>query len=73
MSKTETYSPEWISEADACKWLGVDRTTLFKWRKEKGLAWTNINHRTVMYDKKQINEILNSNSTYKIEGKKLAV
>jgi len=64
------YKPEWINSKDAAKWLGVDPTTLFKWRSSHGLAWTQINGRTVMYDKKQLNEILNKNSTYSVLGEK---
>lgn len=71
MPETLTYTPEWISEEDTAKWLGVTKNTLFKWRTSKGLAWTNINGKTVMYDRRQIETLLNENSTYKIEGKKL--
>lgn len=71
MKTQEQYEPDWISEADICQWLGITKTTLFRWRSSLGLAWTNINNRTVCYDRKQINRILNENSTYKIEGKKL--
>lgn len=66
-----TYQPEWIKEKDACEWLGVKRLTLIRWRTSHKLAFTNVNGRTVMYDKRQINELLNNNSTYKFEGKKL--
>jgi predicted site-specific integrase-resolvase len=68
-----TYKPEWIKEEDACAWLGVTRVTLIRWRTSQKLAYTNINGRTVMYDKRQINALLNNNSTYKFEGKKLVV
>lgn len=72
MSKaTETYSPEWISSEDAAKWLGVEVNTLILWRKTKGLAWTTMGGgKTVMYDRKQITELLNKNSTYAITGNK---
>ncbi len=74
MAELKIYTPEWISAEDAAKWLGVDTVTLFRWRTSKGLAWTNINGRTVMYDRKQINSILNENSTYAVLGeKKLSV
>lgn len=72
MSKsTETYSPEWISAEDAARWLGVEVNTLILWRDTKGLAWTNMGGgKTPMYDRRQINEILNRNSTYAITGNK---
>jgi predicted site-specific integrase-resolvase len=69
-----TYKPEWIKEADACTWLGVNRNTLIRWRSTLGLAFTNINGKTVMYDRKQIEKILNENSTYAFDKDlKLAV
>ena len=68
-SKRELKNPDWISAEDACKWLGVDYTTLFKWRTSKGLHWTNMGGgKTVMYDRNQIKEILNRNSTYAVVG-----
>lgn len=67
---TETYTPEWISEEDAAKWLGVKKNTLYTWRQKGELAWTNIHGKTVCYDKRQINDILNKNSTYAITGDK---
>jgi hypothetical protein len=68
---TEKYTPEWISEEEALRWLGVDRITLFRYRKSLGLAFSYLNGtRTLMYDRKQINEILNSNSTYSVVGDK---
>lgn len=64
---SETRRPDWISAEDACKWLGVDYTTLFKWRTSKGLHWTTMGGgKTVMYDRNQINEILYNNSTYAV-------
>lgn len=68
--KPEVYKPEWISAKDVATWLGVHEITLFKWRTTYGLAWTNINNRTVMYDRKQINELLNKNSTYAVLNEK---
>jgi phage antirepressor YoqD-like protein len=68
MKVQEQYQPEWINVDEACKWLGVDRSTLFRWRTEKGLAWTNINKRAIMYDKKQIEKMLFENSTYAFQG-----
>lgn len=65
------YQPEWISEEDATKWLGVHKSTLHRWRQQLGLAFTAINGKTVMYDRRQINKILNENSTYKYQGQKL--
>lgn len=65
------YIPDWRNETEICEWLGVDKSTLYRWRDKHRLAYTNINSRTVMYDKKQITELLNQNSTYKLEGKKL--
>lgn len=53
--------PEWIPVAEVCRWLRVDRATLYRWRTSKGLAWTNINNRHVMYDKKQIQRLLYEN------------
>lgn len=73
MKQDELYEPDWRSEQEICEWLGVSSTTLFRWRSSLKLAWTNINNRTVCYDKNQIVKILNSNSTYKYEGKKLAL
>lgn len=72
MSKvTENYTPDWISEEDAAKWLGVDKVTMFRYRTSLGLAYTHIKgKRSPMYDKKQINQILNSNSTYAVIGDK---
>lgn len=69
LSNTLTYTPEWISEEDTAKWLGVTKNTLFKWRSTKGLAWTNINGKTVMYDRKQIEQLLFDNSTYSVGQK----
>jgi hypothetical protein len=63
-----TYKPEWINEEDAARWLGVHRNTLIKWRTSLGLAFTKINGKTVMYDKKQIETILNRNSTYAFQN-----
>lgn len=75
MSKTtETYSPDWRSAEEIAGWLGVEVNTLIKWRSTKGLAWTNLNGKTVMYDRKQLMDMLNNNSSYAIIGdKKLAV
>jgi hypothetical protein len=69
MKVENKYTPEWINVDEACKWLGVDRSTLFRWRTEKGLAWTNINNRAVMYDRKQLEKMLFENSTYSVEQK----
>ena len=69
MDPKKEYQPEWINVDEACKWLGVDRSTLFRWRTEKGLAWTNINKRAIMYDKRQIEKMLFENSTYSVEQK----
>lgn len=71
MSKnTETYTPDWISAEDAAKWLGVDIVTLWRWRSKYNLAYTKVGKRTLMYDRRQINQILNSNSTYAVIGDK---
>lgn len=72
MKNANEYQPEWVSEAEIAAWLGVTKTTLYRWRSQLGLAYTCINGKTVMYDRKQINEILNANSTYAMQGKKLA-
>jgi hypothetical protein len=61
---SEKYQPEWINAADAAAWLGIEENTLFKWRTRLALHWTNINGKTIMYDKRQINQLLNQNSTY---------
>lgn len=66
----ELYKPEWENSEKIAEWLGVDPTTLYKWRTTYGLAWTHINNRTVCYDRKQITEILNKNSTYSVLGEK---
>jgi hypothetical protein len=65
----QSSCPQWISAKDTAKWLGVDEVTLFRWRSSKGLAWTNINGKTVMYDKKQIEKMLFENSTYAFQNK----
>lgn len=70
MSETLSYQPQWISEEDTAKWLGVSKTTLFRWRSSKGLAWTNINGKTPMYDRLQIEKLLFDNSTYSVGQKK---
>lgn len=70
MKEQSTYQPEWISADAAANWLGVKKNTLFKWRTSKQLAWTTFG-RTPMYDKKQLNKILNEGSTYKMQGLKL--
>ena len=62
----EYIEPEWISEEDVAKWLGVTSTTLYRWRSSLSLHYTNINGKTVMYDRNQINEILYKNSTYSV-------
>jgi len=66
----DTYKPEWISADDAAKWLGVTPNTLFKWRTSMGLHYSALNGKTVMYDKRQIESLLNDNSTYAIIGDK---
>lgn len=71
MPEILTYQPQWISEKQACEWLDVTRNTLYKWRTEKGLNWTNLNNRHVMYDRKQIEKLLFDNSTYSV-GQKTA-
>lgn len=71
MKVQEPYTPDWRSEEEIAAWLGVDKVTLYRWRSSLGIAWTNINNRTVMYDKKQLTELLNSNSTYAVIGDKL--
>lgn len=74
MAQVESYTPDWQNEDKIAEWLGVDTSTLYRWRTQHGLAYTNINGRTVCYDKKQITELLNKNSTYALLGeKKLAV
>lgn len=74
MIETTEYQPDWRSAEDIAAWLGIEVNTLIKWRTTKGLAWTNLSGKTVMYDKKQITELLNKNSTYAVVGdKKLAV
>lgn len=70
MKNQETYQPHWISAEDAARWLGVEVNTLIKWRTTKGLAWTSLGGRTVMYDRKQIESMLNQNSTYAVTGEK---
>lgn len=67
MSK-EKHIPEWITEKEACEWLRVNKSTLYRWRTEKGLAWTSINNRHIMYDRKQIEKMLYENSTYQFAG-----
>lgn len=67
------YQPDWINAKHAAAWLGVSEITLWKWRGSLGLHWTNINGKTVMYDKKQIEQLLNNNSTYaSVQKKQLA-
>lgn len=64
MAKTTEILPDWISEETACAWLGISRHTLIRWRKDKGLHYTSVNKRTIMYDRGQLNNLLFSNSTY---------
>lgn len=71
MAQVQPYIPDWRNEDEIAEWLGVDTSTLYRWRTQHSLAYTNINGRTVMYDKKQITEMLNKNSTYKLQGKLL--
>lgn len=67
MQPDQTYQPEWTSEEDICKWLGIDKSTLYRHRISLCLAYTYLNGtRGLMYDKKQIKEVLNKNSTYAI-------
>ena len=68
----EPYVPEWISAKDAAAWLGIEENTLFKWRTKLNLNWTNINGKTIMYDKKEIHQLLNQNSTYAVLQTNLA-
>lgn len=70
MKNQEKYAPQWISAEDAARWLGVEVNTLIKWRSTKGLAWTSLGGRTIMYDRKQIESMLNENSTYAVTGEK---
>lgn len=73
MDKKQEYQPEWINAEDAAKWLGIKVNTLIGWRSSMGLAWTKLGDK-VLYDRKQITEKLNENSTYAIIGdKKLVV
>lgn len=69
MPEVLEYQPQWISEEDTAKWLGVTKNTLFKWRTSKGLAWTNLGGKTPMYDRKQIEQLLFDNSTYSVGQK----
>jgi len=65
--ENDIYKPDWISAKDAAEWLGVSQSSLFRWRKKLGLSFSYMGFgRTLMYDKKQINEILNQNSTYSV-------
>lgn len=68
--QTKEYHPDWRSAQEIAEWLGVTVNTLFKWRTSKGLNWSNLEGKTVMYDKKQINELLNKNSTYAVLNEK---
>lgn len=70
MIETTEYKPDWRSAAEIAEWLGVEVNTLILWRTTKGLAWTNLSGKTVMYDKKQITELLNKNSSYAVLGEK---
>lgn len=71
MKSQQQYQPDWQSEETICKWLGVTANTLYKWRSSKGLAWTTMGGgKTILYDRKQITEMLNQNSTYAIIGDK---
>ena len=64
MKQESIYSPEWISAQDAAAWLGIEENSLYRWRAKFGLHWSNISGKTIMYDKKQLNQLLNENSTY---------
>lgn len=72
MKDSQPYEPDWISEADAMQWIGVSKVTLFRWRTTLGLHWTNLNGKNPMYDRRQLKEILNKNSTYAFSGQKLS-
>lgn len=71
MKIDQSYQPDWRSAAEIAEWLDIKPNTLILWRQTKGLAWTTMGGgRTIMYDKRQIEEILNQNSTYAITGEK---
>lgn len=71
MKIDQSYQPHWISAKEAAEWLDIKPKTLILWRQTKGLAWTTMGGgRTVMYDRRQIEQILNANSTYAITGEK---
>lgn len=73
MAQIETYIPDWRSEQEMIAWLGVDKSTLNRYRSKLGLAYTYLNvegQRTLMYDRKQINLVLNKNSSYAVLGEK---
>lgn len=71
MQNGKPYQPDWITEKDVRDWLKISRTTLWKWKKEGRVAYTKVAGGKTMYDRKQINEMLNENSTYKYLGLKL--
>lgn len=70
MAQVQEYKPDWQNEDTIAEWLGVDTSTLFRWRTKHKLAYTNINGRVVCYDRRQITDLLNKNSTYAISGDK---
>lgn len=47
---------EWLDVKGVAEWLGISRTTVFKWRK-KGLPVTNIDG-MIIYNKQAINDWL---------------
>jgi len=56
-------SPNWINEQEAWKCLGVSPGLLVKIRSEKGINYSYLtNKRVLMYDRNDIEELLNKNS-----------
>lgn len=68
MKHKEQYQPVWASEHDVCQWLGITKQSLVHCRIQYDLAFTTFGGLAVMYDIRQINGILNENSSYQASG-----
>ena len=69
MQDPQKYLPDWISESDAAKWLGITKAALRRMRSAHAFAYTTIcEGKIVMYDRTQIVKMLNENSSYRSSG-----
>lgn len=57
------FGSKWMNEEKVLEWLGVSRSFMNKYAKEKNLNFSYLNgKRGKMYDRKQIEAILENNS-----------